>query len=232
MPICSIPHSSNSNRPRPTDPLIGDFAMTADNRRFETLALHGGSYRADPATGAVAVPIYQTTSYQFQDTGHASRLFALEELGNIYTRVQNPTQDALEQRVAALEGGAAALAVASGQTASAYAVLNVAQAGDNVVSSTDLYGGTYTLFSQTLKQFGIEVRFVDPSDPENFRRATDAKTRAYYAETLPNPKLNVFPIREVADIGRSLGVPLILDNTASPLIARPFEHGAAIVAYP
>jgi O-acetylhomoserine (thiol)-lyase len=205
--------------------------MTTDNRRFETLALHGGSYRSDPATGAVAVPIYQTTSYQFHDTDHASRLFALEEIGNIYTRVQNPTTTAFEDRIAALEGGAAALAVASGQTASAYSVLNLASSGDNIVSSTDLYGGTITLFSQTLKQFGVEVRFVDPSDPENFRRATDAKTKAYYAETLPNPKLHVFPIREVADIGRSLGVPLIIDNTASPLFARPFEHGAAVVVY-
>ena len=169
--------------------------MTTDNRRFETLALHGGSYRADPSTGAVAVPIYQTTSYQFQDTDHASRLFALEEIGNIYTRVQNPTTTALEDRVAALEGGSAALAVASGQTASAYSVLNFASSGDNIVSSTDLYGGTWTLFAQTLKQFGVEVRFVDPLDPENFRRATDARTKAYYAETLPNPKLNVFPIK-------------------------------------
>jgi O-acetylhomoserine (thiol)-lyase len=205
--------------------------MGNDKRRFETLALHGGTFRSDPVTGAVAVPIYQTTSYQFHDTAHASRLFALEELGNIYTRVQNPTQDALEQRIAALEGGAAALAVASGQTASAYAVLNLAQAGDNIVSSTDLYGGTWTLFAQTLKQFGIETRFVDPTDPESFRRATDAKTRAYYAEILPNPKLNVFPIKEVADIGRSLGVPLIADNTSTPLIARPLEHGAAVVVY-
>ena len=205
--------------------------MTTDSRRFETLALHGGSYRADPSTGAVAVPIYQTTSYQFQDTDHASRLFALEEIGNIYTRVQNPTTTALEDRVAALEGGSAALAVASGQTASAYSVLNLASNGDNIVSSTDLYGGTWTLFSQTLKQFGVEVRFVDPIDPENFRRATDARTKAYYAETLPNPKLNVFPIQEVAEIGRSLGVPLIIDNTAAPLIARPFEHGAAVVVY-
>ena len=205
--------------------------MAVETRNFETLALHGGSYRSDPATGAVAVPIYQTTSYQFQNADHASRLFALEELGQIYTRIGNPTQDAFETRLAALEGGAGALAVASGQTASAFAILNIAQAGDNVVSSTDLYGGTWTLFSQTLKQLGIEVRFVDPSDPENFRRATDAKTRAYYAETLPNPKLNVFPIKEVADIGRSLGVPLIVDNTAAPLIARPFEHDAAIVVY-
>lgn len=205
--------------------------MPADTPNAETLALHGGSYRADPTTGAVAVPIYQTTSYQFQDTGHAARLFALEELGNIYTRVQNPTTDVLEQRVAALEGGVAALAVASGQAASAFAVLNLAQAGDNIVSSTDLYGGTWTLFSQTLKQFGVEVRFVDPTDPENFRRATDAKTRAYYAETLPNPKLQVFPLQEVADIGRSLGVPLIVDNTAAPLTARPFDHGAAVIVH-
>ena len=197
-----------------------DDGQTSD---FETLALHGGTYRADPATGAVAVPIYQTTSYQFHDTGHASRLFALEELGNIYTRVTNPTQDAFEQRIAAIEGGAAALAVASGQTASAFALLTLAQAGDNIVSSTDLYGGTWALFAQTLKQFGIETRFVDPADPENFRRATDDKTSAYYAETLPNPKLQVFPIREVADIGRSLGVPLIVDNTAAPLIARPLR---------
>lgn len=205
--------------------------MTADTKHPETLALHGGTYRSDPVSGAVAVPLYQTTSYQFQDTGHAARLFALEEIGNIYTRVQNPTQDAFEQRIAAVEGGVAALAVASGQAASAYSVLNLAQAGDNIVSSTDLYGGTVTLFSQTLKQFGVEVRFVDPSDPENFRRATDAKTRAYYAESLPNPKLHVFPIREVAAIGRELGVPLIIDNTASPLILKPFDHGAAIVVH-
>ncbi|WP_426609869.1 O-acetylhomoserine aminocarboxypropyltransferase/cysteine synthase family protein [Bradyrhizobium sp. McL0616] len=205
--------------------------MALETRNFETLALHGGSYRSDPATGAVAVPIYQTTSFQFENADHASRLFALEQLGPIYTRIGNPTQDAFETRLAALEGGAAALAVASGQTATAFSILNIAQAGDNIVSSTDLYGGTWTLLSQTLKQFGIETRFVDPADPENFRRATDAKTRAYFGETLPNPKLNVFPIKEVVDIGRSLGVPLILDNTASPLIARPFEHGAAVVVY-
>lgn len=205
--------------------------MTTDSTRFETLALHGGSWRADPVTGAVAVPLYQTASYQFQDTAHAARLFALEEHGNIYTRVQNPTQDAFEQRIAALEGGVAALAVASGQTASAFAILNLAAAGDNIVASTDLYGGTWTLFAQTLRQFGIEVRFADPADPENFRRASDAKTRAYFAETLPNPKLSVFPIGAVAGIGRALGIPLIVDNTATPLIARPLEHGAAVVVY-
>ncbi|MGY4402559.1 O-acetylhomoserine aminocarboxypropyltransferase/cysteine synthase family protein [Bradyrhizobium sp. USDA 3315] len=205
--------------------------MPIETKNVETLALHGGSYRSDPATGAVAVPIYQTTSFQFENTDHASQLFALEAIGQIYTRIKNPTADAFEERLAALEGGVGALAVASGQSATAYAIFNIAQAGDNIVSSTDLYGGTWTLLSQTLKQFGIEVRFVDPADPENFRRATDAKTRAYFAETLPNPKLKVFPIREVADIGRLLGVPLILDNTAVPLIARPFEHGAAIVVY-
>ena len=196
----------------------------------ETLALHAG-WRADPTTGSVAVPIHQTTSYQFGGTQHAENLFALKELGFIYTRIGNPTNDVLEQRVAALEGGAAALAVASGQAASAFALQNIASAGDNVVSSTDLYGGTWNLFANTLKTQGIEVRFVDPADPENFRRATDDRTRAYYAETLPNPKLVVFPIAEVAAIGREYGIPLIVDNTAAPLIARPFEHGAAVVVY-
>lgn len=196
----------------------------------ETIVLHAG-YRADPATGAVAVPIYQTTSYQFRDAEHAANLFALKEFGNIYTRIMNPTLDVLEQRVAALEGGAAALAVSSGQAASALALQNLAVAGDNVVSSTDLYGGTWNLFANTLKQQGIEVRFVDPSDPENFRRATDDRTRAYYAETLPNPKLSVFPIAEVAAIGRPLGIPLIVDNTAAPILAKPLLHGAAVVVY-
>jgi O-acetylhomoserine (thiol)-lyase len=196
----------------------------------ETLALHAG-WRADPTTGAVAVPIYQTTSYQFRDTEHAANLFALKELGNIYTRIMNPTNDVLEKRIAALEGGVAALAVASGQAASAFALQNLARAGDNVVSSTDLYGGTWNLFANTLKDQGIEVRFVDPVDPENFRRATDARTRAYYAETLPNPKLTVFPIAEVAAIGREFGIPLIVDNTAAPILTKPIEHGAAVVVY-
>jgi O-acetylhomoserine (thiol)-lyase len=196
----------------------------------ETQVLHAG-YRADPATGAVAVPIYQTTSYQFRDTDHASALFSLAELGNIYTRIMNPTTDVLEKRVAALEGGAAALAVASGQAASAFAIQNLAKAGDNIVSSTDLYGGTWNLFANTLKDQGIEVRFVDPKDPQAFVRASDDRTRAWYAETLPNPKLEVFPIREVADLGRPLGIPLIVDNTAAPLLARPFDHGAAVIVY-
>jgi O-acetylhomoserine (thiol)-lyase len=196
----------------------------------ETLALHAG-WRADPTTGSVAVPIFQTTSYQFASAEHAASLFALKELGNIYTRIMNPTNDVLEKRIAALEGGVAALAVASGQAASAFAVQNLARVGDNVVSSTDLYGGTWNLFANTLKDQGIEVRFVDPADPENFRRATDARTRAYYAETLPNPKLIAFPIAEVAAIGRPLGVPLIVDNTAAPLLTRPFDHGAAVIVY-
>jgi O-acetylhomoserine (thiol)-lyase len=196
----------------------------------ETLALHAG-WRRDPATHAVAVPIYQTTSYQFDDTAQAARLFGLQELGNIYTRIMNPTADVLEQRIAAIEGGAAALAVASGQAASALAVQNLARAGDNIVSSTDLYGGTWNLFANTLKDQGIDVRFVDPEDPHGFVRASDARTRAWYAETLPNPKLRVFPIAEVAALGRPLGIPLIMDNTAAPLLVRPFDHGAAIVVY-
>ena len=196
----------------------------------ETLALHAG-WRRDAATHSVAVPIYQTTSYQFDSTENAANLFALKEFGNIYTRIMNPTNDALEQRLAALEGGVAALTVASGQSASAFSVQNLARAGDNIVASTDLYGGTWNLFANTLRDQGIETRFVDPGDPEAFARATDDRTRAYYAETLPNPKLRPFPIAEVAAIGRPLGIPLIMDNTAAPLIVRPFEHGAAIVMY-
>ena len=197
----------------------------------DTLALHGGGWRHDPVTGAVAVPIVQSTSFQLPDTATADKLFSLDQLGFIYTRVANPTQDAFETRMAALEGGAAALAVASGQAASAYAVLNLAGAGDNVVSSTDLYGGTWALFAATLKHLGVEVRFVDPADPDAFARATDDRTRAYYAESLPNPKLQVFPIGEVAAIGRTLGVPLIIDNTAAPILVRPLAHGAAVVVY-
>ena len=195
----------------------------------ETIVLHAG-YRKDATTNSVAVPIYQTTSYQFDSAEHAANLFSLKELGNIYTRIMNPTCDVLEQRLTALEGGAAALAVSSGQAASMMAVQNIARVGDNIVSSTDLYGGTWNLFANTLSTMGIETRFVDPADPEAFRNATDDKTRAYYAETLPNPKLEVFPIKEVADIGRSLGVPLIMDNTAAHGLCKPFEHGAAIIA--
>ena len=207
---------SNDNLPSYTNP--------------ETVFLHSG-YRSDPSTGAVAVPIYQTTSYQFNDTQHAENLFALKELGNIYTRIMNPTCDVLEKRVAAMDGGVGALALSSGQAASTFAIQNIAQAGDNVVSSTDLYGGTWNLFANTLKTAGIEVRFVDPADPEAFRRASDDKTQAYYAESLPNPKLQAFPIAEVAAIGEDLGIPLIVDNTACPVICRPFDHGAHIIVY-
>src|SRR5215813_13920770 len=193
----------------------------------ETIVLHAG-YRSDPATTAVAVPIYQTTSYQFNSTEHAANLFALKELGNIYTRIMNPTQAVLEERVAALEGGVGALGLASGQAASLFAVQNICHAGDNFVCSTDIYGGTWNLFQNTMSTMGIECRFVDPADPENFRRATDGKTRCYYGETLPNPKLAVFPIAEVARIGRELGVPLIMDNTAAPILCQPIKHGAAV----
>jgi O-acetylhomoserine (thiol)-lyase len=205
--------------------------MPTQSKNPETIVLHGGNYRADPASKAVAVPIYQTTSYQFDSSEHAANLFALKELGNIYTRIMNPTQAVLEERIAALEGGVAALGLASGQAASLIAVQNICHAGDNLVCSTDIYGGTWNLFQNTLGTMGIECRFVDPADPENFRRATDARTRCYYGETLPNPKLAVFPIAEVAEIGRELGVPLIMDNTACPVLCRPIEHGAAITLH-
>jgi len=204
--------------------------MATQSRNPETMVLHAGP-RSDAGTGAVAVPIFQTTAYEFRSTEHAANLFALKEFGNIYSRIMNPTCDALEQKMAALEGGAAALAVSSGQAASTMALQNLCRPGDNVVSSTDLYGGTWNLFANTLPSMGITVRFVDPANPEAFRRATDSRTRAYYAETLPNPKLTVFPISEVAAIGRELGVPLIMDNTAAPVICRPLDHGAAIVVH-
>jgi O-acetylhomoserine (thiol)-lyase len=204
--------------------------MPFSSKHPETIVLHAG-HRKDAATNAVAVPIVQTTSYQFDDTAHASDLFALKRFGNIYTRIMNPTTDVLEQRLTALEGGVGALALSSGQAATAFSIQNISRIGDNIVSSTDLYGGTWNLFANTMKDMGIEVRFVDPEDPEAFARVTDDKTRAYYAETLPNPKLKVFPIKEVADIGRKLGVPLIMDNTSCPVLCRPFEHGAAIIVY-
>ena len=169
--------------------------MSTKRNNPETIAIHGGDYRSDPSTNAVAVPIYRTTSYQFDSTEHAANLFALKEFGNIYTRIMNPTNDVLEKRLAALDGGLASLTVASGQTASTFAILNVAQAGDNIVSSTDLYGGTVSLFTHTLSKLGIEVRYADPSDPKNFEKAVDEKTRAFYGETLPNPYLRVFPIQ-------------------------------------
>ena len=190
----------------------------------ETIALHGGDYRSDPSTTSVAVPIYRTTSYQFKNTDNAANLFALKEFGNIYTRIMNPTNDVLEKRVAALEGGLACVTVGSGQAASTFAIMNVCQSGDNFISSTDLYGGTVNLFKNTLRMQGIEVRFADPADPKNFEKLTDEKTRAYYGETLPNPYLRVFPIKEVSDIGRKKGIPLIIDNTASPVICLSLIH--------
>ena len=204
--------------------------MSVNSTHAETLGLHAGQ-RVDPATNSVAVPIYQTTSYQFDSTEHAANLFALKELGNIYTRIMNPTCAVLEERMAAIDGGVAALALASGQAASAVAIQNISQTGDNIVSSTDLYGGTWNLFANTLRTMGIEVRFVDPEDPEAFANATDKKTRGYYAETLPNPKLQVFPIEEVAAVGQRFGVPLIMDNTACPVVCKPFDHGAAVTVY-
>ena len=201
-----------------------------DTQNPETLALHAG-WRADPTTNSVAVPIHQTTSYQFNSTDHAANLFGLAELGNIYTRIMNPTVDVLEKRITAIEGGVAALGTSSGQAATAMAIQNIAKSGDNIVSSTDLYGGTWNLLANTLKDQGIEVRFVDPTDPQNFENATDNKTRLYFSETLPNPKLNVFPIQEVADIGRAKGIPLIVDNTAAPIICKPFLHGAAVIIH-
>ena len=208
-----------------------DYKMTTKSLHPETIALHGGSYRNDQTTNSVAVPIYQTTSYQFNSQEHASNLFSLKDLGNIYTRIMNPTTAVLEERIAQLEGGLAAVAVSSGQSASAFAILNLCQSGDNIVSSTDLYGGTWNQFANTFKQMGVEVRFADPKDPNNFEKLTDDKTRGYYSETLPNPKLNVFPIEEVAKIGKKFGIPLIVDNTAAPITCKPFEHGAAIVVH-
>ena len=193
----------------------------------ETIGLHAG-WRKDDNTISVAVPIHQTTRFQFDDTEHAANLFALSELGNIYSRIMNPTCAVLEDRIAALEGGVGALAVASGQAASAVAIQNLATNGDNIVVSSHLYGGTYNLFKNVLSDMGIEARFVDPADPDNFLKATDENTRAYYGEVLPNPSFEVFPISEVAEIGKPLGIPLIVDNTAAPVICKPFDHGAAI----
>ncbi len=199
--------------------------------KLGTKSLHAGQ-KPDPTTGSRAVPIYQTTSYQFRDTEHAANLFGLKELGNIYTRIMNPTTDVLEQRLAALEGGSGALAHASGQAAITAAILNVAGAGDHIVSVSQLYGGTYNLFHCTLPKLGIQVSFVDGDDPENFRKAVKPNTKAFYGEGLGNPRLNIFPFAEVGKIAKEVGVPLIIDNTAlSPYLNRPFEHGANIVVH-
>lgn len=200
--------------------------------RPETLAVHAGQEEADPATNARAVPIYQTTSYVFNDTEHAANLFSLAEPGNIYTRIMNPTQSVFEERIAQLEGGVGALATASGSAATTYAVLNLTYAGDNIVALSTLYGGTYALFAHTLPQFGIEVRFVDPEKPEELAAAVDEKTKLVFAETVGNPKINVVDLRAWADAAHGLGLPLIVDNTApTPFIARPFDHGADVVVH-
>ena len=199
--------------------------------KLGTKSLHAGQ-KPDPTTGSRAVPIYQTTSYQFRDTEHAANLFGLKELGNIYTRIMNPTTDVLEQRLAALEGGSGALAHSSGQAASTASILNLAGAGDHIVSVSQLYGGTYNLFHYTLPKLGIQVSFVDGDDPENFRKAVKSNTKAFYGEGLGNPRLNIFPFAEVGKIAKELGIPLIIDNTAlSPYLNRPFEHGANIVVH-
>jgi O-acetylhomoserine (thiol)-lyase len=205
--------------------------MSNKLRGFETLALHHGQ-KADPTTGSRAVPIYQTSSYTFYDAEHAERLFALQESGNIYTRIMNPTTDVLEQRVAALEKGLAALATSSGQAAEFLAIANLASAGDRIVSANSLYGGTYNLFNATLRKFGIDVKFVDPSDPQAFKDAITSKTKAVYAESSGNPKLDVIDFQAVAEIAHAAGIPFIVDNTVpSPYICQPLEHGADIVIH-
>jgi O-acetylhomoserine (thiol)-lyase len=198
--------------------------------KTESLALHGGQ-EADPTTGSRAVPIYQTTSYQFKDTDHAARLFGLAEFGNIYTRLMNPTTDVLEKRVALLDGGVAALAVASGQAATSLALLNIAQAGDEIVSADNLYGGTYTLFHNTFKKFGIKVTFVKSSDLAAFEKAITPKTKAIYAESVGNPKLDIADFEAISKIAHKNGIPFVLDNTSTPYTLRPIDHGVDIVVY-
>lgn len=202
------------------------------NYKFETLQLHVGQESPDPATDARAVPIYATTSYVFKDSAQAAGRFGLTEGGNIYTRLMNPTSDVFEQRIAALEGGAAALATASGSAAISYAVQNIATAGDHIVSSVNLYGGTYNLFANTLKEQGLTTTFVDPSDPENFEKAIRQNTKFLYAETLGNPNSDVIDLEAISEIAHKHGIPLIVDNTfATPYLLRPIEHGADIVVH-
>jgi O-acetylhomoserine (thiol)-lyase len=202
-----------------------------DASKLATLCLHAGQ-SPDPATNSRAVPIYQTTSYVFNDTDHAARLFALQEFGNIYTRIMNPTCDVLEKRLAALEGGSGALACASGQAAESMAILNITQAGQNIVSSTSLYGGTYNLFHYTFPKFGIETKFVAQADPDNFRKAIDAKTRCIFVETIGNPRVDIPDFEAIAKIAHDAGIPLIVDNTlASPALCQPFKWGADVVIH-
>ena len=209
---------------------MASFSVT--DSEFETRQIHAGQ-TPDPTTGARALPLYQTTAYQFRDTKHAADLFGLAELGNIYTRIMNPTQDAVEQRIASLEGGVAALLLASGSAATTFAVLNVAEAGDHIVSSPSLYGGTYNLFHYTLPKFGIEVTFVEnPDDPESWKKAIRPNTKALFGETIANPKNDILDIAAVAKVAHDAGVPLIVDNTvATPFLIRPIEHGADVVIH-
>lgn len=202
------------------------------NYKFETLQIHVGQETPDPATDARAVPIYATTSYVFRDSAQAAGRFGLTENGNIYTRLMNPTSDVFEKRIAALEGGAAALATASGSAAISYAVQNIATCGDHIVASANLYGGTYNLFANTLREQGLTVTFVDPSDPENFERAIQDHTKLLYAETLGNPNSDVIDIEAISEIAHRHGIPLVVDNTfATPYLLRPIEHGADIVVH-
>jgi O-acetylhomoserine (thiol)-lyase len=209
---------------------VSSFSVT--DTHFETRQVHAGQV-PDPTTGARALPLYQTTAYQFRDTKHAADLFGLAELGNIYTRIMNPTQDAVEQRIASLEGGVAALLLSSGSAATTFAVLNVAEAGDHIVSSPSLYGGTYNLFHYTLPKFGIEVSFVEnPEDPQSWKKAVRPNTKAFFGETIANPKNDVLDIEAVAKVAHEVGVPLIVDNTvATPFLIRPIEHGADVVVH-
>ncbi len=208
------------------------MADAAANWKFETRQIHSGA-QPDPVTNARATPIYQTTAYVFNSADHAKNLFALAEFGNIYTRIQNPTQDVVEQRVAALEGGTAALLLSSGQSATTFSILNIAQAGDHIVASSSIYGGTYNLFKYTLAKLGVETTFVEnQDDAEEWRRAVRPNTKAFFAETIGNPKINVLDIRLVSDTAHEAGVPLIVDNTiATPYLIRPLEHGADIVVH-
>ncbi|MFD5865974.1 bifunctional o-acetylhomoserine/o-acetylserine sulfhydrylase [Agromyces sp. S2-1-8] len=222
--------TTSSTRPRTTSE---ETSMTSNaDWRFETKQVHSGA-APDPVTKARATPIYQTTSYVFDNAEHAQNLFALAEFGNIYTRIQNPTQAVVEERIAALEGGTGALLLASGQSASTFAVLNIAEAGDHIVSSSSIYGGTYNLFKYTLAKLGIETTFVEnQDDPDEWRRAVRPNTKLFFAETIGNPKINILDIELVSGVAHEAGLPLIVDNTiATPYLIRPFEHGADIVIH-
>jgi len=218
-----------TSKPQPKE-RSNEMSKIDNQLKTETLALHGGQ-EPDPATGARAVPIYQTTSYQFHNTDHAANLFGLREFGNIYTRIMNPTQDVFEKRIAALDGGVGALALSSGQSASTLALLNIAQAGDEVVSADNLYGGTYNLFHYTFPRLGIKVEFVKSNDLDAFQKAITPKTKALYAESIGNPKLDVADLEGISKVAHNNGIPFVLDNTVSPYLLRPFDFGVDIIVY-